>query len=170
VRYANPAITIESAHLMGRGTSLNVTGRVLPEQRSPLDLRVDGHIDLGLLHDFNPDYVSSGTLNTNATVRGSFSDPQLNGRMEFHNAAFNIAEVPNGISNATGVVIFNKDRITIQSLTGETGGGSTVANASLNLTGTSESSMLSGTVSILRTGVNLQSDLGSILAKSAEPV
>src|SRR5439155_22179091 len=182
VRYANPAITIESAHLMGRGTNLNVTGRVLPEQKSPLDLRVDGHIDLGLLHDLNPDFLSSGSLNTNATVRGSLSDPQLNGRMEFQNAAFNIAEDPNGISNATGVVIFNKDRVTIQSLTGETGGGSieltgfagygagpivfrihvrasevrvrypegvsTVANASLNLTGTSESSMVSGTVSI----------------------
>ena len=49
-------------------------------------------------------------------------------------------------------------------------GVSTVANASLNLTGTSDSSMLSGTVTVLRTGINLQSDFSSILAKSAEPV
>ena len=56
-------------------------------------------------------------------MRGSFSDPQINGRMKFENAAFNIVDVPNGISNATGTVIFTKDRATIQSLTGETGGG-----------------------------------------------
>ena len=49
-------------------------------------------------------------------------------------------------------------------------GVSTVADASLNLTGTSDSSMLSGTVTVLRTGINLQSDFSSILARSAEPV
>jgi translocation and assembly module TamB len=45
-----------------------------------------------------------------------------------------------------------------------------VLNASLNLTGTPERSMLDGTVTILRTGVNLQSDFSSVIAKSAEPV
>jgi translocation and assembly module TamB len=45
-----------------------------------------------------------------------------------------------------------------------------VANASLNLTGTSDSSMLSGTLTVLRTGINLQSDFSSFLARSAEPV
>ncbi|MDE3165607.1 MAG: translocation/assembly module TamB domain-containing protein, partial [Acidobacteriota bacterium] len=49
-------------------------------------------------------------------------------------------------------------------------GVSTLANASLNLTGTQDSSTLAGTITILRTGVNLQSDFSSLLAKSAEPV
>jgi translocation and assembly module TamB len=47
---------------------------------------------------------------------------------------------------------------------------STVANASLSLTGTSESSTLAGIITILRTGFNPRSDFSSILAKSAEPV
>ncbi len=49
-------------------------------------------------------------------------------------------------------------------------GVSTVANASLNLTGTSERSMLAGTVTVLRTGFNPQSDFGSMLASSSQPV
>jgi translocation and assembly module TamB len=49
-------------------------------------------------------------------------------------------------------------------------GVSTVADASLNLTGTSERSMLSGTVTVLRTSFNPQSDFSSLLATSAEPV
>jgi translocation and assembly module TamB len=49
-------------------------------------------------------------------------------------------------------------------------GVSTMANASLNLTGTEDASTLSGSVTILRTGINLQSDFSSLLAKSAEPV
>ncbi len=204
VRFANSAVTVESAHLVGRGTDLNIAGRVLTEQKNPLDLRVSGRLDLGFLQDFSRDFVSSGAVATDATVRGSLSDPQINGRMKFEDTAFTIVDVPNGISKASGTVIFTKDRATIQSLSGETGGGrielsgfasygggqivfrlhararevrvrypegvSTVANASLNLTGTSDSSMLSGTLTVLRTGINLQSDFSSILARSAEPV
>ncbi len=204
VRFADSTVTVESAHLLGRGTDLNLSGRVSTEQKTPLDLRLGGKLDLGYLQDFSKDFISSGGVAVDATVRGSFSDPQINGRMKFDKTAFNIADVPNGISDASGTVVFTKDRATIQSLTGETGGGrielsgfasfgggqlvfrlhasarevrvrypegvSTVANASLNLTGTSDSSMLSGTVTVLRTGINLQSDFSSLLAKSAEPV
>ena len=204
VRFASSTVTVESAHLVGRGTDLNLAGRFLTEQKNPLDLRVNGRLDLGFLQDFDKDLASSGGVTTDATVRGSLSDPQINGRMKFEDAAFNIVDVPNGISKASGTVLFTKDRATIQNLSGETGGGqidlsgfasygggqivfrlhanarevrvrypegvSTVANANLNLTGTSDSSMLSGTLTILRTGINLQSDFSSLLAKSAEPV
>jgi translocation and assembly module TamB len=204
VRFANSTVTVESAHLLGRGTDLNVSGHVSTEQKNPLDLRLGGKLDLGFLQDFSKDFISSGGVAVDATVRGSFSDPQINGRLKFEKAAFNIADVPNGISDASGTVVFTKERATIQNLSGETGGGrielsgfasfgggqlvfrlhararevrvrypegvSTVANASLNLTGTSDSSMLSGTVTVLRTGINLQSDFSSFLAKSAEPV
>jgi translocation and assembly module TamB len=203
-RYANSVLTVDSVHLIGRGTDLTAGGRILVGEKQPLDLRVDGHADLSFLRDFLPDVVARGTVTTSATIRGSFADPQVLGRMEFKDAAFNIADVPNGISKATGVVAFNKERATIQNLTGETGGGkielsgfiqyaggpivfrlhaqatqvrvrypegvSTLANASLNLTGTQDASTLSGNITILRTGINLQSDFSSILAKSAEPV
>jgi len=46
---------------------------------------------------------------------------------------------------------------------------STVANASLSLAGTSDSSTLSGHITVLRTGFNPRSDFSSILATSAEP-
>ncbi len=62
VRYANSIVTIDSAHLVGRGTDLKVSGRALLDQKSPLDLRIDGSIDLGLLQDFSRDFVSSGTV------------------------------------------------------------------------------------------------------------
>jgi translocation and assembly module TamB len=204
LRFAESVVTVESAHLVGRNTDLSISGRVSTEQKSPLDLRLGGKADLGFLQDFSKDFISSGGVSLDATVRGTWSAPQVNGRMKFEKAAFNIADVPNGISDASGTVVFTKDRATIQSLSGETGGGrielsgfasygggqlvfrlhasalgvrvrypegvSTVANANLNLTGTSDSSMLSGTVTVLRTGVNLQSDFSSFLAKSAEPV
>ncbi len=201
---ANSVLTVQSARLTGRATDIGVTGRILLKDKNPLDLRVSGRIDLGIAHDFNPDFVSSGTLLADAAVRGSTGAPQITGRMQVQNAALSIVDFPNGISNANGVVLFSGSRATIEKLSGETGGGkvdisgfvsypedelifqlngsatqvrvrypegvSTVANADLRLTGTSVRSTLAGTITILRTGFNPQSDFSSIIATSAEPV
>ena len=43
--------------------------------------------------------------------------------MQLQNAALNVVDFPNGISNANGTVLFTGDRATIEKLTGETGGG-----------------------------------------------
>ena len=40
-------------------------------------------------------------------VRGTFAKPVVNGRLELHNASLNYTEIPNGITNANGVVLFN---------------------------------------------------------------
>jgi len=45
-----------------------------------------------------------------------------------------------------------------------------VANANLNFTGTADRSMLAGTITVLRWGINLESDFSAALAKSSEPV
>src|ERR1035441_11058874 len=49
-------------------------------------------------------------------------------------------------------------------------GVSTVADADLDFTGSSDRSTLSGSVTIVRTAFNPNSDFSSLLAKSAEPV
>jgi translocation and assembly module TamB len=122
-RLANSVVTVESAHFAGRSTDLSLTGKFTLREKSPLDLRVDGHIDLAELHDINRDFIASGVVTADASVRGDLGSPQINGRMQFEKASFNIADFPNGISNATGVIAFGGDRATIQNLTGETGGG-----------------------------------------------
>jgi len=201
---ANSVMTIEAARLVGQSTDLTLAGRVLLDRNNPLDLRGDGRIDLALLHDFNHDVVSSGTVMLDANVRGAWDAPQVSGRLEVQNASASYADFPNGITNANGMVAFAGDRATIQQLTAESGGGkveftgfagyegkqaifrlhataqamrvrypagfSTLASANLNFTGTSDNSMLSGSVTVLRSGINLESDFSSMLAKSAEPV
>ncbi len=199
------AVTVRAARLTGPGTDFSVTGRWSLDQKNPLDLRIGGHADLKLVRDLNRDLIASGSVKVDASVRGSLGAPQVTGRVEFANAGFNISDVPNGISSANGVLLFTGDRASIQSFTGETGGGkielsgfaayggdgptvfrlhasalqvrvrypegvSTVANADLRFSGTNDSSILSGTITVLRTGFNPQSDFSSLLAQSSEPV
>jgi translocation and assembly module TamB len=49
-------------------------------------------------------------------------------------------------------------------------GISSTVNAELAFTGTAERSLLGGTVTITRVGFNLESDLGTMLAQSAQPI
>ena len=205
----NRVITVDSARLTGAATDFSIAGKIALQQRNPLDLHGSGHVDLSLVRDFNRDFNSSGSIAVDVTVRGPLDSPQINGRTEFQKASFNIEGVPNGISNANGVLAFvgdktNGTRATIQSFTGETGGGkieltgfagyndgqtifrvharasqvrirypegvSTVVDAGLNLTGTTDRSNLDGTITIVRTGFNPQSDFSSLLGRSAQPV
>ena len=197
-------VKVESARLVGRATDLSLSGTINLQQKNPLDLRVNGSFDLATLHDFNRDVFSEGSMQTGVTIRGPLTQPQINGRLDIRDATFNMAQVPVGVYKVNGVILFDSSRATIQSLTGESGGGqvrlsgfagyngdalifrlhanasevrvrypedfSTVGDASLNLTGTSGSSLLSGRITILRTGFNPRSDFSSLLAKSAEPV
>jgi translocation and assembly module TamB len=201
---ANSVLTIQSARFTGRSTDVSVSGRVLLQSERPLELRVAGKIDLGLVQDFNPDFIAAGIVSGDAAVRGKAEAPLITGRMQVQNASLNIVDFPNGISNANGTILFTGDRATIEKLTGETGGGkvelsgfvsyqgdttvfqveaaaaqvrvrypegvSTVANANLRLAGSVERSTVTGTITILRTGFNPQTDFSSIIANSAEPV
>ena len=43
--------------------------------------------------------------------------------MELKGASFNLTDIPNGLDNANGTIIFDQRRATIERLTAETGGG-----------------------------------------------
>jgi translocation and assembly module TamB len=198
------AVRIQSAHLTGPGTDITASGDVALESNIAMNLTVNASTNLSLLQDINRDIFSSGNVAVNATVRGTPSAPQLGGRIQLTNASFNMIDLPNGISNANGVILLSGNTAQIQSLTGESGGGTValsgfvtysasalrmglkadarrvrvrypqgttvVANASVNLTGTRQNSLLSGDVTILRIGFSPQSDFGSMLTSAAPPV
>ncbi|HXJ44330.1 MAG TPA: translocation/assembly module TamB domain-containing protein, partial [Bryobacteraceae bacterium] len=201
----NAVVHVESARLTGPATNITLAGNVsLKDAKNPLDLRLNGTIDLTVLERLDRDLSASGALVTDATIRGPLTLPLVAGQMQLKDANISLATFPNGLSNANGVILFSGDRATIQNLTGESGGGkvsvtgfvsyvsgepafrfevaasqmrvrypegvSTVADAKLSWTGTLQRSLASGAITILRTGFNARTDLGSVLAKSAEPV
>jgi hypothetical protein len=53
-----------------------------PERPQPLDLRVAGKVDLGIVQDFDPDLVASGTLTGDATIRGKPDALLITGRVQ----------------------------------------------------------------------------------------
>lgn len=200
----NGNIRVETARVTARSTDLSLAGTVNLKAASPLNLRASGNMDLAILSMLTRDLASSGAVNATATIRGTFTQPEVAGRLDVKNANLNLEGLPNGLSNANGAILFDGSRATIQTLTAETGGGkvnltgfasfvdgllalrleadakevrvrypegvSTVANANLQLIGTSERSTVSGTITVMRSAFTLHTDLGRILESVAAPV
>ncbi|MFL6416911.1 MAG: translocation/assembly module TamB domain-containing protein [Bryobacteraceae bacterium] len=131
-------IAVEHFQITGPGTSIKASGGLnMAESRSPLSLNVDANADLKVLQDVSRDFYSSGNLAMNAVIRGTTSNPLVNGRVELRNATVNYADSPNGISNANGVILLNGTNATIQNLTGESGGGKIALTGFVGYTGNS---------------------------------
>lgn len=114
---------IRQARLAGKLTELALSGSLLFGSRYPLNVRLQGALDMSLLGDFDANLRSSGKLVLDATLRGPVARPDLYGRLEFLNVSLNYGNLPNGLDKLHGIVFLYRDRATIEKLTAESGGG-----------------------------------------------
>ncbi len=119
----NSTVNIQSARLTGSDASLNLSGTASLAGAQSLNLHADGNLNLAILQAFDADIFSSGHVTLNANVKGAIDQPQIAGRLQMRDAAFNMLDVPNGLSKGNGTVVFDGKQARIQNLSGETGGG-----------------------------------------------
>jgi translocation and assembly module TamB len=116
-------VTIQNFRLTGRDATLSVSGTAALAGAQSLGLQVNGNVNLEMLEAFNPEIYSSGAITLNAAIAGTAANPDITGRLQLQKASFNMLELPNGLSNATGTVAFTGSEAYIQNITGESGGG-----------------------------------------------
>ena len=88
-----------------------------------LDLRADGTLNLKLAQTIDPDVTSYGTANLNLTIDGTASSPVMNGRVEVVHAGVSMIDLPAGLGDVNGTLVFNQHRLEVEKLTGRMGGG-----------------------------------------------
>ncbi len=196
-------VQVQQFHLDGPGTNVAVAGSLnLKNASAPLGLSVNAGVDLGILQDVDRDFYSSGTVSMNAVIRGDFSRPLVNGRVELKNASVNYTQAPNGVSNANAVILLNGTSASIQTFTAESGGGhitlsgfvgyteaslnfnlkagarnvrvrysgvSATSNATIQFTGTTRRSLISGNVVVERIVYGSTADTGTLLSFASTP-
>jgi translocation and assembly module TamB len=119
----NQALKVDEFHLVGNETDVSIQGRVQLVSDHALDLRSKGRFNLKLLQGFNSNLVGNGPATFTVNIAGSSAQPQLSGRLELADASVSFVDLPNGLSHINGSLVFAQDRMQIEKLTAQTGGG-----------------------------------------------
>lgn len=120
---ADQVLNIQQFHMLGKGTDLTAHGSVQISGARALDLTADGRLDLKLLSSLDPDFTSSGLIRMNLTVGGTIAEPLPQGHLKVVNSSLSYANLPSGLSELNGSLVFTRDRAHIETLTARTGGG-----------------------------------------------
>ena len=120
---AEQTLQIDQFHLVGEDTDISATGKVRLNGDRELDLRAQGRVNLKLIESLNPDFTSSGVVTVDLSVGGTVAKPLTQGQLKVDHGAIAYIDLPSALSDINGSLIFNQDRLQIQSLTAHTGGG-----------------------------------------------
>src|SRR6185437_8032595 len=116
-------LTLQRLHLQGDGTDFEAIGSAQLAPPRVLNLQANGTINLKVMQTLNPDYMSSGVMTVALRFGGTLSAPDVRGRVQISNGSLAYIDLPSGLSNINGTLLFNQDRLRVQSLTAQTGGG-----------------------------------------------
>ena len=131
----NGLVTLDQVHITGPDTDLRASGTAQvfggvdrktgqPDEKSGrLDVKATGSISMALAHTFDPDLITSGKVTFALAAGGVIADPALTGNLQFQNVNIAVDGIPNGLSAMNGTLNFTQDRLVVQSLTANTGGG-----------------------------------------------
>ncbi len=123
--------TVRSGKFSGVNTEIDVSGTVPFTAGSGADLSIQGRLNLIALQLLNPNLLAKGNATVRATLRGSLSDPSLNGNLMLNDASLYMNDVPTGLDHANGSVVFDRRRATIdKQLTAEFNGGDVAGTVS----------------------------------------
>jgi translocation and assembly module TamB len=120
----NETVLLESFHLAGSGTDFTAHGRAHLNGPQETDLQLHGSVNMALLESLNPKISARGSLNLNISATGKLRQPVLQGRVDVKDTYLSHNDFPSGLSGLNGVLLFDRNRIQIEKLTGTTGGGS----------------------------------------------
>ncbi|HZR56548.1 MAG TPA: translocation/assembly module TamB domain-containing protein [Terriglobales bacterium] len=114
---------INQLHLVGENTNLSAKGSVQLIGEKQIDFHAQGNVDLQVIQGFNPDFTSSGTVTVDGAIAGTVSKPTMQGTVKIANGSIAHIDLPSALSDLNGTLIFNQNRVQIETLTAHTGGG-----------------------------------------------
>ena len=124
------ALLVEDLHLAGSGTDFTAHGRAHLAGAQELDVQLDGSVNMTLFQSLDPKISARGTVDVNLSASGTLRQPVFQGRLDVKNTFVSHNDFPSGLSDLNGVLLFDRNRIQIQKLSGTTGGGTVALTGS----------------------------------------
>ena len=123
LRLANQVVSVQRCSLTSEDSRLTLTGTASLKDERRLNLLAKGQINLKIVHTLDPDVSSYGTTNLDVGVDGTMANPLVSGRVEIVHGGLSMIDVPAGLGDINGTLVFNQDRLEVEHLTAHTGGG-----------------------------------------------
>ncbi len=132
IRMRGGRLVVDSFVLSGLGTKVTLAGSA--GLSSGLDLTLTGDASLSLLR-FSTRAIEHGDGMATANVRitEAWSDPNITGEVTVKNGLIKIKDVPQRFSALSGTVTFDRNRIVIEGLRGDFGGGTVSVNGNVQM-------------------------------------
>ncbi len=121
--FAGESLTVQQLRLIGEGTDLSVGGTINVGGDRQLALRAEGHADLKLLQSVDRAFTASGAVAIDVSLGGAISRPGFQGKLQVRSGFIQYADLPSALSDMNGTLVFNQDRLQIETLTARVGGG-----------------------------------------------
>lgn len=117
------SLRLDSMHLSGPGTELEIDGTVEFGGVPVTDVALDGTLNLGMLSDLPGGLQLGGTTAIELRLAGEFRDPKIEGSVEFIDAAARTSGIRFGLNQIRGRMHFQEGLGRIDGLTAAFGGG-----------------------------------------------
>jgi autotransporter translocation and assembly factor TamB len=132
IDYTRGVFTLKPAEIRGTGTNLRLEGSIPVAGAAPASLTAVGTVDLQIAELADPDIESSGQLRLNVNSSGTSANPTMQGQIEIVNANFASGDLPLGLQNGNGRLRLTSDRIDIERLEGNVGGGTLTVSGGIS--------------------------------------
>jgi translocation and assembly module TamB len=124
----NGVASLDQFHITGPGMDLESSGtaKIFGDENpkgGEINIKATGGVNLSLLHTIDPDYITSGRVALDLGVQGRVKDPSLTGTVKFDRANLAMDGIPNGLSDLSGTMVFNQNRLEVRDVSAISGGG-----------------------------------------------
>ncbi|HEY4054156.1 MAG TPA: translocation/assembly module TamB domain-containing protein [Terriglobales bacterium] len=128
-------LRISALRVIGANTDFSVNGSIQLSGERKLDLNGNGEIGLQIIQTYDPDLTGSGKVKVEANLTGSLGSPLVRGKLQIENASLADVNLPSALSGLNGTLAFSQNRVTIDNLTAQTGGGNVSFSGHAELAG-----------------------------------
>ncbi len=173
VEFARGALAVADISWSVANNPIAIDGSVgFAVEDPPLNLSVQGLIDLRVLSAFDSTLAFDGNANLNTLIEGTLSRPLLDGQVMLQNAEVAIAEPRLVLSELNGPILLDGQRVVLDGVRGLANGGALALDGSLEVAGMA---VVGGAVNIQAQGVaielirGLRSELDALVTYRPDP-
>ena len=121
--FADGVLAIQHCGISSDDTHFVMIGTASLQEPYSLNLSAQGTVNLKLAETLNSDVNSYGVAKIDLAVAGTVAQPAMTGRIVIEHAGLSFIDLPAGLGDVNGTLVFNQNRLDAQNLTGRMGGG-----------------------------------------------